>query len=123
MILVDISVWIDHLRNGDPALVELLERGQVVTHPFVLGELALGNLLHRAEVLNSLADLPGVTVASDGEVLGFIETAKLHGLGIGYINAHLLTATRLTPGASLWTRDKRLRAAAETIGLASYDGL
>ena len=119
MILVDTSVWVDHLRAGDAGLALLLGQGRVVIHPHVLGELALGNLAQRDVVLGSLAGLPRVTVASDAEVLGFVEAAKLYGLGIGYIDAHLLAAARLTPGVSIWTRDKRLKAAAEKIGLAS----
>lgn len=120
MILVDTSVWIDHLRAGELVLADLLNQSQVMIHPFVLGEMSLGNLTRRDVVLGSLAGLPGVAVASDAEVLGFVEDAKLYGLGIGYIDAHLLAAVRLTPGVTLWTRDKRLRAAAETIGLASH---
>lgn len=119
MILVDTSVWVDHLRLGDADLAVLLDQGRVVIHPFVLGELSLGNLRQRAVVLGLLAGLPGMTVASDAEVLSFVESAKLYGLGIGYIDAHLLAAARLTPGVSVWTRDKRLKAAAEAIGLAS----
>ncbi len=121
MILVDTSVWIDHLRAGEPALANLLDRGQVMIHPFILGELSLGNLAQRDLVLGSLANLPGVAVASDAEVLGFIGAARLHGRGIGYIDAGLLAAMRLTPGLTLWTRDRRLRAAAEIIGLVSYN--
>ena len=119
MILVDTSVWVDHLRSGDSDLAVLLDLGRVVIHPFVLGELSLGNLRQRSVVLGSLAGLPGITVASDAEVLTFVESAKLYGLGIGYIDAHLLAAARLTPGVSIWTRDKRLVAAAEANGLAS----
>jgi predicted nucleic acid-binding protein len=119
VILVDTSVWVDHLRSGDSDLAVLLDLGRVVIHPFVLGELSLGNLRQRSVVLGSLAGLPGMTVASDAEVLSFVESAKLYGLGIGYIDAHLLAAARLTPGVSIWTRDKRLVAAAEAIGLAS----
>jgi predicted nucleic acid-binding protein len=119
MILVDTSVWVDHLRVGDAKLEVLLDQGRVAIHPYVLGELSLGNLAHRDIVLGSLAGLPNVMVASDAEVLGFVESAKLYGLGIGYIDAHLLAAARLTPGTSLWTRDKRLQTAAENIGLAA----
>jgi predicted nucleic acid-binding protein len=118
VILVDTSVWVDHLRLGEPALTELLIQNQVVVHPFVLGEISLGNLRRRDEVLGSLANLPPVMAASDSEVLGFIEAAELHGLGIGYVDAHLLAAARLAPGVTIWTRDKRLKATAETLGLA-----
>jgi hypothetical protein len=84
----------------------------------VLGEISLGNLTRRDEILGSLADLPAVAAANDTEVLGFIDRAKLHGLGIGYIDAHLLAAARLAPGVTIWTRDRRLKAAAQTMGLA-----
>ena len=119
MILVDTSVWVDHFRVGDAELAQWLEQGRVVMHPFVLGEISLGNLAQRKVVLEALADLPGVSIASDDEVLRFVETARLHGLGIGYVDAHLLAAARLTPGVSIWTRDRRLKAAAETLGLVS----
>lgn len=119
MILVDTSVWIDHLRAGDAVLAELLDDGQVLSHPFVVGELALGNLHQRESVLADLLELPRAFVASDNEVLHFIQREGLFGIGIGYLDAHLLAATRLTQGASLWTRDKRLSAAAERLSLAA----
>ena len=119
MILVDTSVWIDHLRAGEAALAERLKAGQVLTHPFVIGELALGNLRGRETVLGALQDLPQASVASDREVLHFIERHALFGIGIGYIDAHLLAAVRLTPGSALWTHDKRLAAAAEKLGLVT----
>lgn len=117
MILVDTSVWIDHLRHGDVELTRLLNRGQVLTHRFVIGELALGSLQNRNVVLTTLQNLPQVTVASDEEVLHFIENHALFGRGIGYIDAHLLAAVRLSPGAWLWTRDKRLLAESVRLGL------
>lgn len=119
MILVDTSVWIDHLRTGDPHLVELLEDARVLAHPWVTGELALGRLSQRDEILGLLSQLPQATVATDVEVLTLIENQRLSGLGIGYVDAHLLAATLLTPGARLWTRDKKLRATATRQGLAS----
>lgn len=119
MILVDTSVWIDHLRSADEELTQLLERGQVMAHPFVIGELALGNLQHRNEVLSALQNLPQVPVATENEVLGFIEQNGLFGAGIGYIDAHLLAATRLAPGAALWTRDKRLLSVSGRLGVAA----
>ncbi|MBB1076852.1 type II toxin-antitoxin system VapC family toxin [Rhodoferax sp. 4810] len=118
MILVDTSIWIDHWRNGDERLSRLLEAGQVLVHPFVVGELGLGNLRHRQQVLTALQDLPQATTATDAEVMGFIDHAALAGSGIGYIDAHLLAAVRLTPGTQLWTRDKRLLAASIRLGLA-----
>jgi predicted nucleic acid-binding protein len=118
VILVDTSIWIDHWRNCDLRLTRLLEAGQVSVHPFVVGELSLGNLLNRLQVLAMLQDLPQATTATDAEVVGFIDQAALAGSGIGYIDAHLLAAVRLTPGTQLWTRDKRLLAAGVRLGLA-----
>jgi predicted nucleic acid-binding protein len=117
LILVDTSVWIDHLRSGDEALGSLLESGAVLTHPFVIGELALGSFRNRELVLESLRALPRATVANDDEVLAFIGRWKLFGVGIGYVDAHLLAAVRLTSGARLWARDKRLAAVADGLGL------
>ena len=122
MILVDTSIWIDHLRSGDSALEQLLETGRVWTHPFVIGELACGNLKQRKTVLSLLEDLPHVRVATDDETLFFIETNALMGRGIGYIDAHLLAAVALTGSTRLWTRDKRLNAVAESLGLAACPG-
>jgi hypothetical protein len=119
VILVDTSVWIDHLRSGDAALARLLNVGQVLVHPFIVGELALGNLAQRSAILSSLQDLPATRIATDAEVLGFIERHKLFGLGIGYVDAHLMAAVKLTPGTALWTRDKRLLAAAAKLKLAA----
>ena len=118
MILVDTSVWIDHLRGGDAELVGLLQTMQVLVHPFVVGEMACGNLRNRAEVLKLMGDLPGTAAASDPEVLFFIDQHRLMGRGIGYVDAHLLAAVLLTPPTRLWTRDKRLAAIADELGLA-----
>lgn len=122
MILVDTSIWIDHLRAGDPELVDLLHDGRALTHPWVTGELALGHLSRRGEILGLLHNLPTATVATDVEVLTLIESRRLFGLGIGYVDAHLLAATLLTPGARLWTRDQRLATIAARHGLASDAG-
>lgn len=119
MILVDTSVWIDHLRGGDELLAKLLDDDEVLAHPFIIGELALGNLRQRESILADLLELPQAFVAADDEVLHFIQREGLSGIGIGYLDAHLLAATRLTPGAWLWTRDKRLSAAAERLSLAA----
>ena len=119
MILVDTSVWVDHLRAGDRTLVGLLDTGRVLSHAFVTGELALGDLRQRDLVLATLQDLPQASVATDREVLRFIGQHELFGLGIGYVDAHLLAAVRLTAGAALWTRDKRLLGVAERLGLAA----
>jgi predicted nucleic acid-binding protein len=118
VILVDTSVWIDHLRSDDAGLKEHLQAGRVLSHPFVIGELALGNLLGRQVILVALQDLPQANTATDAEVMRFIASHQLYGLGIGYVDAHLLAAVRLTPGASLWTRDKRLREVASRLGVA-----
>lgn len=117
MILVDTSIWVDHFRNGHRVLVQLLELGTVLGHPWIAGELALGHLARRHEVLRLLSSLPGATVATPAEVLTFIDRHELQGLGIGYVDAQLLASTRLTPGARLWTNDKRLAAAAARLGL------
>jgi len=118
MILVDSSVWIDHLRAGEPTLVELLNTGRALAHPFVIGELACGNLKNRKAVLSLLQDLPAVPVATDDEVLFFIERHGLMGRGIGYVDAHLLSAASLAGTTQLWTRDKCLRAVAQSMRLA-----
>lgn len=119
MILVDTSVWVDHLRVGNPDLKYQLENGRVLTHPFILGELALGSLQQRATILDALHGLPKAKMADDNEVLRFIDQHRLYGIGIGYIDTHLLAAVRLSPGASLWTLDKRLLAAANQLGLSA----
>lgn len=118
MILVDTSVWVDHLHRGNKDLVRWLNQGHVLTHPFVVGELALGNLKQRDAVLDALQNLPVVTMAADAEVLGFISTQALYGVGIGYVDAHLLAAARLSAGTQVWTLDKRLQGAATRLGLA-----
>lgn len=119
MILVDTSVWIDHLRQRDLELERLLNAAQVLAHPFVIGELSLGTLRNRKAILGALQDLPQACTATDAEVMSFIDREELYGLGIGYIDAHLLAATRLSPGALLWTRDKRLFAASARLGLSA----
>ncbi|HHW77386.1 MAG TPA: PIN domain-containing protein [Xanthomonadaceae bacterium] len=117
MILVDTSVWIDHLRAGELLLVELLDTNRVLVHPFIIGELACGNLNNRKTVLSLLRKLPTARLATDDEVLFFIERHGLMGRGIGYIDAHLLAAMSLTGTVRLWTRDKRLGAMAESMRL------
>jgi predicted nucleic acid-binding protein len=119
VILADTQVWVDHLRHGDPTLADLLDRGQVIIHSFVIGELALGHLKRREQILRALADLPQAKLASDEEVLRFIEVHLLFGTGIGYIDAHLLAALVLTPGTLIWTRDRQLLGAANKLGLAA----
>ena len=118
MILVDTSVWIDHLRQGDPDLVRALEAGEVLGHPFVVGELACGNLSSRAEVLQLLRALPRAPVATEEEALAYVDARALMGRGIGYLDVHLLASAALAGTATLWTRDKRLAVVAQELGLA-----
>jgi predicted nucleic acid-binding protein len=119
MVLADTSIWIDHFRRSDLQLAQLLDRGDVVTHPFVIGELLLGHVPKIAEMIDDLDKLPKAVVASTDEVLKFISNRKLPGSGIGYVDAHLLAAAALTPETLVWTRDKRLLAAAQLLALAA----
>jgi len=122
VILVDTSVWVQHFRDRDAILAELLERGAALTHPFVIGELALGNLRQRELVLRMLSRLPAAIVVTNAEVLGFIDRNALFGRGVGYVDVHLLAATRLTAGSQLWTLDKRLNDVAVELGMAAGRG-
>ena len=117
MILVDTSVWIDHLRRGNARLVALLEGTEVLTHPFVIGELACGNLKQRDAILEHLGTLPQAESAEHAEVLAVIRDHRLHGRGLGWIDAHLLASALLT-SCRLWSHDKALRAAAAALKLA-----
>jgi predicted nucleic acid-binding protein len=119
VIVVDTSVWVEHLHVGNEELAGLLNGGEVLGHPFVIGELALGNLRPRNPFLSDLRDLPQAIVAEDEEVLRLIDRHALFGRGIGYVDAHLLAATRLTVGSKLWTRDRRLHTVAAQLGLAA----
>ena len=116
--LVDTSVWIDHFRRSDPALVSLLNRGEVECHPFIVGELACGSLHRRSEVLSLLQSLPQVPVGSHDEVLGFVDRHRLMGRGIGWIDTHLLASASLA-GSLLWTRDRRLLDVTRKLGLSA----
>ena len=116
MILVDTSIWIDHFQKSSPKLVHLLEEQQVVVHPFVIGELACGNLKRRKEIISLLHALPSTVRADDDEVLFFIERHNLMGRGIGLIDIHLL-ASCLLSDCRLWTKDKRLLAAAKDMDI------
>ena len=118
MILVDTSVWIDHLRKGNVLLNSLLMNAAVLVHPFVIGELACGNLRNRNKILKLLGDLPASRVADDKEVLFFIERNNLMGHGIGYVDAHLLASASLSGPSRLWTVDRKLKDAAIGLGLA-----
>ena len=118
MILVDTSVWVDHLRKELRLLAEMLTRGQVLVHPFVIGELALGSIRQRGIFLKRLALLPAAEVAHADEVLALIEANGLHASGIGYVDAHLVASARMTPDTQLWTHDQRLAAVANQLGVA-----
>lgn len=119
MILVDSSVWIDHLHQTDPTLERLLDDGLVLAHPFVIGEIALGRLRQRAVVIELLLDLPMADAVTDDELLAFVERHELFGHGIGLVDAHLLASVRLTFDVTLWTRDKRLLAVATSMAVAA----
>jgi predicted nucleic acid-binding protein len=116
VILVDTSVWVNHLRCGLPRLATRLLEGEVLIHPWVMGELACGNLRHRRQILSLLQGLPAAVVASDEEVLLLIERDQLMGRGVGYVDVHLLASARLSR-CRLWTQDRRLAAVAMEQGL------
>ena len=118
MIILGTSVWIDHTRENNDHLFELFKRGRILIHPFTIGEIALGSLRDGDKIITSLLEMPRPNVASEAEVLALIRNRFLDGSGIGYVDAHLLASTQLTPETSLWTRDKRLRRVAEAIGVA-----
>lgn len=117
MVLVDTSVWIEHLRDGSAELVALLLQDRVLCHPFVVGELACGNLRNRTKVLELLTRLPEAPFAKHEEVLHLVAARRIHGRGLGWIDAHLL-ASALLRGCVLWTLDRPLRSAAESLDIA-----
>jgi predicted nucleic acid-binding protein len=121
MILVDTSVWIDHLHRTVVGLSDLLVDGLVVGHPAVVGELALGSLRDRGTVLTLLDRLPRAQAATETEVRHLVEERALWGRGLGLVDAHLLASTLITPDCRLWSRDKRLRAAADQLGVGSRE--
>lgn len=116
MILVDTSVWIDHLRRGNARLRSLLDANEVLSHPVVVGELACGTLQARAEILEYLQELPAATIADHREVLSLLENERLYGRGIGWTDMHLLASARLS-GARLWTLDASLATVAASLDL------
>jgi predicted nucleic acid-binding protein len=118
MVLIDTSVWVSHFQEGNPQLEALLMKGRVVCHPFIIGELACGNLKNRKEILSLLEALPAATTADHKEVLYFIEQHQLMGIGLGYVDVHLLASAHLST-ILFWTRDKKLREAAVKLN-ASY---
>ncbi len=120
MILADTSVWVDHFRRKDAELVRQLERNNISIHPFVIAELALGNLPDRRKTIVDLELLPMVKTAQTSEVRSMIEARLLFRKGIGLVDAHLLASTLITPHTVLWSRDKRLRDVAETLGVDAH---
>ena len=118
MILVDTSIWIDHFRGELQGLVDILDHGDVVIHPFVIGELACGSLSNREETLALLQQLRSITVAEHDEAMSFIVRRRLYGRGIGYVDVHLLASVAID-GARLWTKDRRLRELTGSLGLAT----
>ena len=117
MVLVDTSVWVSHLRQGDARLKALLIDGQVVCHPFIIGELACGNLMNRHEILSLLRSLPAAILAQHNEVMQFIEDHRLMGKGLGYVDVHLMASALLT-GVPIWTLDKGLDEASTELGIS-----
>ena len=122
MILVDTSVWIDHINATDPMLVALLAEERVLIHPYVVGEISLGSLRNREVVLGALLDLPGAPVATPEETFYLIEQEGLFNRGIGYVDTSLLASARLKPGVTIWTRDKRLKNVANELHLGAVLG-
>ena len=118
MILIDTSVWIDHLHQPDEGVVELLGRSEVVQHPLVIGELALGSLRDRDLILELMQNLASTPIATHEEVLHFVDRERLYGRGLSLVDAHLLASVILAPGTVLWTRDRRLLATAQQLGIA-----
>ncbi len=117
MVLVDTSVWVDHLRQGNPAMEKLLYEGSVLCHQFIVGEIACGNIKNRTEILTLLQFLPMATQAKHEEVMKFIDDNKLMGRGLGYIDVHLSVSAMLT-GVPLWTFDKRLNEINKELGIS-----
>jgi predicted nucleic acid-binding protein len=118
LLLVDSGIWIDHLRKSDAKLYDALMEERILGHPFVTGEIAMGSLKDRATTLGMLGRLPQAQRARDAEVFELVERGTLFSLGLGWVDAHLLASALLTPDAGLWTRDRRLREAAERLGVA-----
>lgn len=119
MVLVDTSVWVEHFRRGEPLLEKMLLRASVLTHPFVIGELACGTLGNRSEVLRNLALLPSATIATDEEVLDLVEKHKLWGRGVGWVDMHLM-ASALLSSCPMWTMDQKLNATAERAAVSCF---
>ena len=119
MILADTSIWIDHFRSKNPQLAQHLDQGKIVIHPLIVAELALGSFRRRTETLALLDLLPRLQLAQLTEVRFMIEARRLYSLGIGLIDAHLIASVFISPDTLLWTRDKRLREAADSLGIGA----
>lgn len=117
MILIDTSIWIDHFRAPEKRVISILDDGKLLAHPFIIGEIMLGNMRGRERIADLLGRIPQAIVANADEMLAFISLNRLGGRGIGYVDAHLLAAARLTPDTQLWSRDKRLAATARELGV------
>lgn len=120
MILVDTSIWIDHFRHGDAELRKIIEDDRLLCHPVVIGELALGNLRDRDAIMAFLAAQPEALIASHDEVMVMIDQHSIFSMGIGYTDAHLLASALIDRRSILWTRDKRLAAAAQKAGASLH---
>jgi predicted nucleic acid-binding protein len=119
VILADTSVWIGHFRSVDDKMLSLIKLRMILCHPYVIGEIILGSLSNRDEILSNLQDFPQAPVAQTEDVLQLIATHKLFGRGIGYVDTHLLASALLQPGTQLWSRDKKLKAVAGALGVAA----
>jgi predicted nucleic acid-binding protein len=119
VILADTSVWIGHFRSVDDKMLSLIKLRMILCHPYVIGEIILGSLSNRDEILSNLQDFPKAPVAQNEDVLQLIATHRLFGRGIGYVDVHLVASALLQPGTQLWSRDKKLKAAAEELGVAA----
>jgi predicted nucleic acid-binding protein len=120
MTLVDTSIWVDFLNDRDPRLEAMLADEEAMIHPLSIGEIAVGSIRGRRKVLAALDEVPAPSVASDREVRTLIEQHRPFGIGLSYVDVHLLAAVRLTSVATLWTRDRRLADAAVRLGLSLY---
>lgn len=121
MILVDTSIWIDHLRRADRRLEQLLESGDVVCHPFVIGEIACGSLAQRQRVLGFLAQLPQLPVAQQSEAMWFLDRHGYYARGLGWVDVHLLASASIAMETWLWSRNRRLAEAAADLGIDGSD--
>lgn len=118
LVIADSSIWMDHINQGDTELANLMKQRRVRLHPMIIAEIALGSIKQRAAMLEELNAFPQVDSSSHSEVMAMIEWMKLFGTGVGYVDAHLLAATRQLRAGALWTRDKQLKGQAERLGVA-----